>query len=226
MPKRFEPMPRAEEEAQHEEGPAEKAPKLTPEEQLKIVRERYIGSPEKEEAFAKECVRLATPMIRGMMRGKTKLQDDYEDVLQTVTLKALRKLQNFEGRSSLKSWLFVISMNEVKDFIGHEHAGMRDSSQTDYIEELLEGGHDIKLGAATPEDIAIEENRAACLYEAIEKSLNPSQKLAIDLICFKGMSIAEVVAMMPGENAETIKVRLFRARARLRTYLERHGFKD
>lgn len=43
--------------------------------------------------------------------------DDADDVLQNTFLKAWTNLEQFQGRSSLSTWLYRIAVNEALDFL-------------------------------------------------------------------------------------------------------------
>lgn len=52
--------------------------------------------------------------------------EDANDVLQNVFIKVWNNLQNFQGKSSLSTWLYRIAINESLDFL-------RKQKQTDMV---------------------------------------------------------------------------------------------
>ncbi len=54
----------------------------------------------------------STPIYRLALKMLAREQDA-EDVLQNTFLKALQHIRNFEGRSSLSTWLYRIAANEA-----------------------------------------------------------------------------------------------------------------
>lgn len=48
----------------------------------------------------------------------TKRRDVADDISQDVFLKALQNVQHFEGRSSVKTWLFAIARNLTMNYLG------------------------------------------------------------------------------------------------------------
>ncbi len=61
--------------------------------------------------FARLVENYSTPIYRLALRMVNNDQDA-EDILQETFLKAFRSLPKFEGRSSLKTWLYRIAVNE------------------------------------------------------------------------------------------------------------------
>ena len=58
------------------------------------------------DAYSIQIYRLALKMLGD--------EQDAEDVLQNTFMKALQSIGNFEGRSSLSTWLYRIAVNEVR----------------------------------------------------------------------------------------------------------------
>lgn len=204
-----------------EEHPEES---LTPEERVRFVESRYLGSKENLDRFAEECTRFVRPVVRGMMSGKNSLADDYEDVAQQVVINATFDLKSFNGDSKLTTWVTRIAVNKVNDFLRKQHAGMRDVSRTDFFEDMLVNGEEtLPSNALTPEQTAIRENEASMLYAALQ-GLDKGKKNLIELYYLKEYSIKEIAAML-GSNENTVKVRLLRARQEMLQYLEQHGIR-
>ena len=189
-------------------------------ERLHYIQERYLGSGEAERRFVNDCRQFVTPIVKGMMRN-SRLKDDYEDAVQEVVWKAARKLKSFDGASQLSTWAYRIAVHESLDFVRDQHAVIRDTSRTDYLDELLAEGEEIAHPGETPEDIVIREDRAAFLGEAI-RALSPRLALAVrlDLEGFTDGQIAE----MTGRGKMAVTVGLRRAKVEMREYLRRHGF--
>jgi RNA polymerase sigma-70 factor, ECF subfamily len=57
------------------------------------------------DAYSTQIYRLALKMLAD--------EQDAEDVLQNTFMKALQSIENFEGRSSLSTWLYRIAVNEA-----------------------------------------------------------------------------------------------------------------
>ena len=84
---------------------------------LDLVREAQAGC---RKAFSE----LVEKHQRTMMRVALRITRDLElaeDVVQDSFIKAFQKLENFEGRSSFKSWMFQITMNTAKNKMRGSH---------------------------------------------------------------------------------------------------------
>lgn len=84
------------------------------------------------EAYGKYAKRLFNTALR--IVGRT---EDAEDVLQESFLEAFRNLQNFEGRSSLGSWLHRIVVNRSVNLLRSRKMILTDTEQ-----EIPEEDHD------------------------------------------------------------------------------------
>ena len=62
--------------------------------------------------------------------------EDANDVLQNVFIKVWNNLQNFQGKSSLSTWLYRIAINESLDFL-------RKQKQTD----MVSSGEDLSVSS-------------------------------------------------------------------------------
>ena len=66
-----------------------------------------------ESAFA-ELVDLHTPAMLRVARGYVRSREIAEDVVQETWIAVLKGINAFEGRSSLRTWLFTILINIAK----------------------------------------------------------------------------------------------------------------
>jgi RNA polymerase sigma-70 factor (ECF subfamily) len=155
-----------------------------------------------------------------------------EEVVQETWLAALEGIGRFEGRSSLKTWLFRIATNRAKT------RGVREGRQVaisalagpDEPEVPLERflpPDDARrpLGWAAPprawpEEQLISGETVQHVRDAIAK-LPPAQRAVVGLRDIEGLS-AEEVAMALDISAGNERVILHRARSRLRRDLEEY----
>jgi RNA polymerase sigma-70 factor (ECF subfamily) len=155
---------------------------------------------------------------------------DAEDVVQETLLAAWRSLQAFEGRSSVRAWLYRIAtnrcLNALRDRARRPRAvrPLDAPPPTNHIEPLwLEPYPDALL-----DQIPDDDPGPASAYEARESielafivalhRLPPRQRAALVLRDVLGFSAPEVAEML--DTSETsVKGALQRARATLRTQL-------
>jgi RNA polymerase sigma-70 factor (TIGR02960 family) len=142
---------------------------------------------------------------------------DAEDVLQETMLAAWRVLDDFRGRSSLRTWLYRIATNRCLN-------ALRDSSRRPQPEPIrtvepmwLEPYPDVLLGDlpdATPGPEARYETKEAITlaFVAALQHLPPAQRAALVLRDVLGYRAAEVAEML--DSTETsVNSALARARA-------------
>jgi RNA polymerase sigma-70 factor, ECF subfamily len=86
-----------------------------------------------ESAFA-ELVDLHTPAMLRVARGYVRSREIAEDVVQETWIAVLKGINAFEGRSSLRTWLFTILINIAK------RRGMRERRDTDVAVIAFTGG--------------------------------------------------------------------------------------
>jgi RNA polymerase sigma-70 factor, ECF subfamily len=179
------------------------------------VVERYHGS----------LIRVALAFVAS--------RDVAEEVAQETWLAVLNGLPAFEGRSTLKSWIFSILTNRAKT------RGVRDK-RTVAFSELSNVGSDgepavdpdrFTLAGTwsappgrwdrdTPEQLLLRQEARAMMEQAIA-GLPASQRAVVTLRDIEGLEAAEVCNIL--ELSETNqRVLLHRARSKVRAALERY----
>lgn len=162
-----------------------------------------------------------------------------EEVVQETWLGVLRGLDRFEGRSSLKTWIFRILMNTAKTRAFREGRSVPFSAFADPASE--DDGPSVSperfrpaddphwphhwsdpphAWGATPEQMVISRETRAIIEGAIQ-GLKPSQREVITLRDIQGMSSEEVCNILAISETNQ-RVLLHRARSRVRAALERY----
>lgn len=139
---------------------------------------------------------------------------DAEDVLQETFLKALRGIGNFDGRSSLSTWLYRIATNEALMLLRRQKP---DWISTDEPLESDEGEQEpiqIVDWCCLPEDEFMSAEAQRYLDQAIER-LPPSLRAVFILRDIEGLSTQETGEVL-NLSETAVKTRLSRARMRLR----------
>ena len=150
-----------------------------------------------------------------------------EDVVQESWLAVLNGIDRFEGRSSLKTWIFRIVANRAKTR-GEREARSRPFSSLE-PEASVDPGRFVGGEWAAPPETWPEERLLGgevlrVIGDAIE-ALPPSQRAVITLRDVQGWSAEEVRnALELSETNE--RVLLHRARAKVRAALEAYLVED
>src|SRR3984957_12616618 len=141
---------------------------------------------------------------------------DAADVTQEVFLRAFRGIRGFRQGSSLKTWLYRIS---VRQALNHRRWCWRHHRQQVSIDSEEEGGHayDLANGEATPFDQYATQEMQTSVRRALA-SVPPLFRSAVVLRDLEGLTyedIAEILDVSVG----TVKSRILRGRRLLRDIL-------
>jgi RNA polymerase sigma-70 factor (ECF subfamily) len=184
-----------------------------------LIAELRAGS---EEAFAWLIARYHQPIFSLLART---VQDraDAADLTQEVFVKVFRGVGNFHGESSLRTWIYRIALREASN---QRRWWMRHKQQEIPIEqEMTEGesGTPVRLidmlvdPAEGPYEIVVHTENRAKVEAALSQVPEPFRTTLI-LRDIEGF-VYEEVAEMQGVNLGTVKSRLVRGRACLKTLL-------
>ena len=161
------------------------------------------------EAYYEMIYRLAIKMVNN--------PQDAEDILQEAFIKAYRHLKNFDGRSSLSTWLYRIATNEALMFL------RRQKPDTVSVDESLDTGEgeieplQIIDWSSLPEEELMSAEAQVYLDKAVDK-LSPSLRVVFVLRDIQGLATRETAEVL--DISETaVKTRLSRARLQLREEL-------
>jgi RNA polymerase sigma-70 factor (ECF subfamily) len=141
-------------------------------------------------------------------------REDAEEVAQDIFIKAFKSLADFKGNSKFSTWLYTIVYTTSITFLRKKRLETTsiDDENTFLQLENQDGGFNAN---------AVEQkSKMAMLNQAI-KMLSPDDAQLITLF-YKGEQTLEEIATILGVEANTVKVRLHRARTRLKEKMEKH----
>lgn len=145
--------------------------------------------------------------FRGRMFSyiKKKIENisDSEEILQDTLLSSIDALRDYNGRSSLSTYVFSIASHKIADYYRKKRISQALFSSLPDLGELLSN-------FTGPEDILDEK----LLREKIEMTLGEIKPRYKKVLVFKyvyGMTVAEIADKF-SETVKTIESRLFRAR--------------
>jgi RNA polymerase sigma-70 factor (ECF subfamily) len=161
-------------------------------------------------AFA-ELVRRHQPVVLGLCQSLGLRGADIDDAAAEVFAAVFRSIGNFEARSALGTWVYRIAYRVIPK--ARRKFRARASEQPD--EQQADENQ------ATPLEQSQRNEVHERIWRAVE-SLEERSAMVVEMHYRRGMGmdeIAEVLKCPPG----TVKTLLFRARARLKEILGRHG---
>jgi RNA polymerase sigma-70 factor, ECF subfamily len=145
---------------------------------------------------------------------------DAEDALQEALLRAWRALPGFEGRSSLRTWLYRIATNASLDLIARRptrvlpidlEPAADPHDEVTWLEPYPDEQLGVEDGPATP-DVRYEQRESLELaFVAAVQHLAPNQRAALILRDVLGFSASEAAATL-GTTATSVHSALQRAR--------------
>lgn len=138
---------------------------------------------------------------------------DAEELAQSVMLKISAGLEDFRGDSSLATWIYRIATNAALDRLRRKPIALSEA-QCGLDEELLPP----EAQAASAETTVIREEMSACIREFVER-LPPPYRTVMVLSELEGFRNGEIASIL-GVSLDTVKIRLHRAREKLRKELE------
>jgi RNA polymerase sigma-70 factor (ECF subfamily) len=142
---------------------------------------------------------------------------DAEDVLQETFIKAMRGLPNFEGRSSVSTWLYRIAMNEALMILRKASPEMVPVEEPDGDDEDLTSGLILTDWCCLPEEELLSGESRRFLDQAVRK-LPETLRSVFVLRDVEGLSIRDTAEAL-GISETAVKTRLLRARLKLRDML-------
>lgn len=170
------------------------------------------------ERYASRVYRLA--------HGITGNAADAEEVVQDVFLTVFRKIQTFEGRATLGSWIYRVTTNAALIKRRGQRAE-REVPLDPRLPTFLPDGHRAGDPAVltadwsqTPEAELLSQETRVILRRAIESLLDRYRTVLIlrDIEALSNEEAAEAV----GDSVAAVKSRIHRARMALREELTRH----
>lgn len=151
------------------------------------------------------------PSLARYLRRQVKDNTVVEDLLQETLIRIARGLPDFAGRSSIKTWALAIAGRVTIDHF-RRHSGQPPFTDLEVAAQLPDAGR-------MPEDTIAVHRMDECLHEVID-SLPGQYREAVLLHDFAGLSARET-ATACGCSESNAKVRIHRARTRLKAALER-----
>jgi RNA polymerase sigma-70 factor, ECF subfamily len=136
-----------------------------------------------------------------------------EDLTQSVMLKVSSSLAGFRGESNLSTWIYRIASNTAVDLLRRKATQL----PIDPDIEVEDAGDAAALRSPSLEESAAREEMNACVREFIAK-LPTNYRTVMVLSELEGFSNEEIANVL-GLTVGTVKIRLHRARDKLRSEL-------
>jgi len=185
---------------------ATKAPGIVDDREL--VRRAQTGD---REAF-EELVRRNQHRVFAVAGGILRRREDVEDIAQQVFVKAYFSLKRFDQRAAFSTWLYKITVNECWDLLRKKKVRplLYESDLSEEQAQQFGGAEKLQSRAQDISDKLEAQQRVDRLLQG----LDPRDRMMLILKEVEGFAIEEIAEIL-NLNANTVKVRLFRARRRI-----------
>src|ERR1700676_2640524 len=166
---------------------------------------------EDQEAF-EELIRRHQHRVFAVAGGILRRREDVEDIAQQVFVKAYFSLKRFDQRAAFSTWLYKITVNECWDLLRKKKV-----RPLVFEAELSEEQSQIYQASSEQSDGRPDARERLAARDEVEELMSCLEERDRTMLVLKevqGFSVDEIAEIME-INANTVKVRLFRARQRI-----------
>lgn len=187
-------------------------------EQNQTIDLEALRSGERHE-FAR-LVEAYSPLIYRLAHKILENEQDADDVLQETFIKAFRHVGDFDGRSSIGTWLYRIATNEALMQLRRQKHVTVSIDETSDQDDEFQAPRQIVDWCCLPEEEMMSVEARRHLEKAVHE-LPESLRVVFVLRDIEGLSTAEAAQVL-NISEMALKTRLSRARLRLRELLSEY----
>jgi RNA polymerase sigma-70 factor, ECF subfamily len=204
------------------EPPAVAAVKASPARPSGVPDDRELvrrAQAEDKEAF-EELVRRHQHRVFAVAGGILRRREDVEDIAQQVFVKAYFSLKRFDQRAAFSTWLYKITVNECWDLLRKKKVRplIYESDLSEEQARQFDGSEKhANLGPDTSETLQMRQH-----VDRLLAGIDERDRMMLLLKEVEGFAVEEIAQMLD-LNANTVKVRLFRARRRIVSQSRKRG---
>ncbi len=135
--------------------------------------------------------------------------DAASDIVQDVFITFYEKGEQFESRSSIYTWLYRIATNKSIDYIRKVARERKNQKKLHHLDNVTAKSHD-------------ENIHHKMIVAEVLKELDETFRVPLMLAEYEKMSYADIAEEL-GIEVNTVRTRIFRARKKMLSILEKHG---
>lgn len=165
------------------------------------------GLAQGDPAAFEALVRETRPALGTFLRRLCPSLQDAEDIVQETYLRVYQHRQRYDGRSSLKTWMYAIALNLFRD-----RARRKGSAR-------LQGD----VATHVPVDRRLEKEELADRIRQLVQSLPEGQREIFTLYRYEGMPYDDIARLL-GITVGAVKAQMHHALQKIRTGLEPLGY--
>ena len=167
-----------------------------------------------EQSLYAEIVKRYQSFVFTIALRYTPIREDAEEIAQDVFVKAYRSLADFRGDSRFSTWLYTIVTTTSITFLRKKKLEVHSLDN----EKVLAAVENVDSGFSANQ--VEQKSKVQMVNEAIQ--LLSSDDARILTLFYKGEQSLEEIGQIIGAEANTVKVKLHRARQRLKEKMEKH----
>src|SRR3984893_797466 len=172
-----------------------------------------------KEAF-EELVHRHQHRVFAVAGGILRRREDVEDIAQQVFVKAYFSLKRFDQRAAFSTWLYKITVNECWDLLRKKKVRPLVYESDLSEEQARQFGSPEKHAKPALDTSEILESRQ--YVDNLLAGIDERDRMMLILKEVEGFAVEEIAQMLD-LNANTVKVRLFRARRRIVSQARKRG---
>jgi len=167
-----------------------------------------------EQALFAQLVQRYQQYVFTLVGRFTASREDAEEISQDVFVKAYRSLADFRGDAKFSTWLYTVVRTSCITFLRKKRLDTTslDNERTFLQLESKESGFKAN---------AVERKSRHAMVNAAIHMLSPDDSQVLTLF-YKGEQTLEEIGRIMGLDPNTVKVKLHRARNRLKEKMEKH----
>ena len=192
---------------------------------LLLVERAKGGDEDAFSSLVSQYERFVYNVACRILSSSAQPQDMADDIAQETFVKVWRNLGRFRGDCTFSTWLFRIAVNCAKDAV--RSAARRPAASLSFAgEEDEDGGTEwdipVTSGDTVPEDAVERREMILAVRRAVE-AFPEDQRQVVVMRDLHGLPYQEIADTL-GIELGTVKSRLNRGRANLKTILENGNF--
>jgi RNA polymerase sigma factor (sigma-70 family) len=162
--------------------------------------------------YYRELVKRHQRFVFTLAMRFAKNREDAEEIAQDCFVKAYRALGTFKQTSKFTTWLYTITYTTAMTFLRKKQLDTSSLNDDEHLMQIANNGTDFDANS-----LVERKSTYAYLNQAIDMLL--PDDAAIITLFYKGEQSLEEIATALNMEANTVKVKLHRARARLKDKL-------
>jgi len=155
-----------------------------------------------------QLVRDYSPALYSFILGMISNVEDAQDILQDTFVKVWEKSHQFQGRSTVKTWIYRISIN-----LSYSHLKRRQRWSFSVLEDvkaLISGSDPVK---------ETEQNYESELFEKSLVTLTPRQRAVVVARIYKDLPFADIADAL-GCSVNSAKVHFHEGKKRIGAFMK------